>query len=79
MALVIDNCLNPQPNLNYLYADCCVDIICNVTTDAPVTIELWGSDSIWSSVLKVYYLGVQQSAPFSMDTNESFEVRLNVC
>ena len=51
----------------------------NVTTDAPVTIELWGSDSIWSSVLKVYYLGVQQSAPFSMDTNESFEVRLNVC
>lgn len=80
MALTIDNCLILQGlGTNFMYADCCCEKTCNVTTDADVTIDGWLNVSLWAISMEVWYNGNKQNGPFSMTANESFELRFNIC
>ena len=84
MALSFDNCLIPQggdPNL--MYGTCCCDVSCIVTTDSAVTIDavdgFWTNDLFTIASLKIYIADVLQTLPLTLNANDSFELRFNIC
>lgn len=86
MALTFDNCLlqSSSGDSNAMYADCCWDVQCIVTTDIAVTIDditsFFSMESFYlRSPLEVYIGGILQSFPLSLNANDSFELKMSIC
>lgn len=84
MALSFDNCLIPQggdPNL--MYGTCCCDVSCIVTTDSDITIDRyqfgWTNGLFSTTSSKIYIADVPQTLPLTLNANDSFEFRMNIC
>ena len=85
MALSFSNCLTPQGGgTNFMYAGCCCDLQCLVTTDSATDIE----DIVSAFIMESFSLGTVKpydmsgnplTFPFSLNANDTFYLEVSIC